>query len=170
MRIDLHNFFQHFDPNNPKHVAAVEQLEVDLISKEPDLLEDTSNWVRIFRTKLSVTGALSVPFYPQTDNYRDAQRTCNSSSCAMCLEYFKPGTLQGPKGDDAMFKKYLLLVIQQITPSKQKFWRAMELSHDLVTILGFLILIVSLPLADLSLLVSIIGVLYLHLLVGTWLW
>jgi len=105
MRIDLHNFFQHFDPNNPKHVAAVEQFEVDLADKNPDLIDDTSNWVRIFRTKPAVPGVLAVPYYPQTDNYRDAQRTCNSSSCAMCLEYFKPGTLQGTKGDDSYIQK-----------------------------------------------------------------
>jgi len=107
MRIDLHNFFLHYDPKNPKHVAAVEQLEVDLVSKEPDLLEDESNWVRIYRTKVeaSFPGVLNVPFFPQTDNYRDAQRTCNSSACAMCLEYFKPGTLQGAKGDDAYIQK-----------------------------------------------------------------
>lgn len=105
MRVDLHNFFKNYDENNPKHVAAVEQLEVDLATKEPDLIDDTANWVRIYRTKPSVPGVLSVPYYPQTDNYRDAQRTCNSSSCAMCLEYFKPGTLQGAKGDDAYIQK-----------------------------------------------------------------
>lgn len=105
MRVDLHNFFQHYDPNNPKHVAAVEQLEVDLATKLPDLLEDESNWVRIYRTKPTVPGVLPVPYFSQTDNYRDAQRTCNSSSCAMCLEYFKPGTLNGAKGDDAYIQK-----------------------------------------------------------------
>jgi len=107
MRIDLHNFFLHYDPKNPKHVAAVEQLEVDLVSKSSDLMEDTSNWVKIFRTKVEVVipRILNVPYYPQTDNYRDANRTCNSSACAMCLEYFKPGTLVGVKGDDAYIQK-----------------------------------------------------------------
>lgn len=105
MRVDLHNFFKHYDENNPKHVAAVEQLEVDLASKNPDLIDDTANWVRIYRTVPAVPGILAVPYYPQTDNYRDAQRTCNSSACAMCLEYFKPGTLQGAKGDDAYVQK-----------------------------------------------------------------
>jgi hypothetical protein len=105
MKVDLHNFFKYYDANNPKHVAAVEQLEKDLV--DSPLIEDTSNWVGIFRSqpdkpKLSV---LSVPFYPQTDNYRDADRTCNSSACAMVLEYLKPGTLQGPKGDDAYVQK-----------------------------------------------------------------
>ena len=107
MRIDLHNFFKYYDDKNPKHVAAVEQLEVDLADKCPELMDDLANWVRIFRTKAEPTtsGVLNVPFFPQTDNYRDAQRTCNSSACAMCLEYFKPGTLVGPKGDDAYVRK-----------------------------------------------------------------
>jgi hypothetical protein len=108
MRIDLHNFFQYYDPKNPKHVAAVEQLEIDLVGKSPDLMEDTSNWVKIFRTKVEVPKSNilpNFPWFPQTDNFRDPQRTCNSSSCAMCLEYFKPGTLVGPKGDDAYIRK-----------------------------------------------------------------
>lgn len=108
MQIDLHNFFLHYDPKNPKHVAAVEQLEKDLLIKASDLMQDETNWVRIFRTKEeppAVPGVLDVPYFPQTDNYRDANRTCNSSSCAMCLEYFKPGTLKGAKGDDAYVQK-----------------------------------------------------------------
>ena len=108
MKVDLHSFFQYYDPKNPKHVAAVEQLEKDLEQKQPDLVQDESNWVRIYRAKVPVpaqTGVLQVPYYPQTDNYRDASRTCNSSSCAMCLEFIKPGTLHGTKGDDAYIQK-----------------------------------------------------------------
>lgn len=108
MIIDLHNFFRFYDEKNPKHVAAVEQFEKDLLAKAEELMDDDSNWVRIFRSKVEAPktpGVLDVPFYPQTDNYKDANRTCNSSSCAMVLEYFKPGTLQGPKGDDAYIRK-----------------------------------------------------------------
>ena len=111
MRIDLHNFFQFYDPKNPKHVAAVEQFEVDLVSKYPDLMEDTTNWVKIFRTKVEapkpLNNLLNVPYYPQTDNYVQPDRTCNSSACAMCLEFLKPGTLVGAKGDDAYLKKVI---------------------------------------------------------------
>ena len=105
-KIDLHNFFKYYDETNPKHVAAVEQLEVDL--KDSPLMDDSANWVRIYRTKgqKQATSILeNFPWFPQTDNYRDANRTCNSSACAMCLEYFKPGTLKGPKGDDAYVQK-----------------------------------------------------------------
>ncbi len=105
MKVDLHNFFKFYDEKNPKHVAAVEQLEKDLA--DSPLIDDTANWVRIYRTQPEKpkSSILEVPFYPQTDNYRDANRTCNSSACAMCLEYFKPGTLKGVKGDDAYIQK-----------------------------------------------------------------
>ena len=104
-KIDLHNFFKYYDEKNPKHVAAVEQLEVDL--KDSPLMEDTANWVKIYRSQPEKpkSSILDVPYFPQTDNYRDADRTCNSSACAMCLEYFKPGTLKGAKGDDAYVQK-----------------------------------------------------------------
>ena len=107
MQIDLHNFFKFYDPTNPKHVDGVEQFEKDLLLKAPELMQDEANWVRISRSKVEQlkSGILNVPFYPQTDNYRDASRTCNSSSCAMCLEYFKPGTLKGSKGDDTYIQK-----------------------------------------------------------------
>ena len=36
MKIDLHNFFKHFDEKNPKHVAAVEKLEKVLEVKAPE--------------------------------------------------------------------------------------------------------------------------------------
>ena len=107
MQIDLHNFFKFYDETNPKHRAAVEQLEKDLLLKAQSLMEDDANWVRIYRTKEEKPkpNILEVPWFPQTDNYRDANRTCNSSACAMVLEYFKPGTLKGPKGDDAYVQK-----------------------------------------------------------------
>jgi len=108
MQIDLHNFFKFYDENNPKHVAAVEQFEKDLSSKASDLMLDSSNWVRIYRTPNTApkTGIqLNVPWFHQLDNYTQPHRTCNSSCCAMCLEYFKPGTLKGPKGDDEYVRK-----------------------------------------------------------------
>jgi hypothetical protein len=108
MEIDLHNFFRYYKHENPQHVAAVQWLE-DNLPKE--YLDDNSEWVKIFRkpgpvAAGGITNPLKVPYYPQTDNYTNAERTCNSSSCAMCLEYFKPGTLPaGSKGDDAYVKE-----------------------------------------------------------------
>ena len=64
MLIDLHNFFKHYDEKNPKHVAAVEQFEKDLLLKSQELIQDDANWVRIFRTKEDKPQAtiLPVPF------------------------------------------------------------------------------------------------------------
>jgi len=108
MKIDLHSFFNFYDKKNPKHVAAVDELEKNIEKYATSLLEDNANWVRIYRTKTETPKSyirLDVPYYPQTDNYTNANRTCNSSSCAMCLQFFKPGTLIGAQGDDAYIRK-----------------------------------------------------------------
>ena len=98
------NFVDNYDKNNSKHKAAFLELAGKIT---PSLLSDEANWVRVYRTQpaKAQTSTLSVPFFPQTDNYTDADRTCNSSACAMCLEYFRPGTLKGAQGDDAYIKK-----------------------------------------------------------------
>ena len=54
--------------------------------------------------KLTGGKVLGTRYFSQRDNYRDANRTCFSSSCAMLLETLKPGTLPGPKGDDKYIK------------------------------------------------------------------
>ena len=104
MTVDLHNFFKYYKEENTQHVAAVQWLEDNLPAS---FLDDDVEWVSIYRKKAAggVSNPLPVPYFPQTDNYTNAERTCNSSSCAMCLEYFKPGTLQGSKGDDAYVKR-----------------------------------------------------------------
>ena len=48
---------------------------------------------------------LDTRYFSQRDNYRDASRTCFSSSCAMLLETLKPGTLPGEKGDDKYIQR-----------------------------------------------------------------
>jgi uncharacterized protein YvpB len=100
--VDLHKFFEFFSGRNANHVAGVELLQNSL---PKELLLDTADWVEKYREKPTIPNVLPVPYYNQVDNYRDAHRTCNSSACAMCLEYFKPGTLVGSKGDDAYVKK-----------------------------------------------------------------
>ena len=102
--VDLHKFFQFFSEKNANHVAAVNQLQKEIPA---ELLDDNAAWVVKYREKPPAPKEinLNVPYYNQVDNYRDASRTCNSSSCAMCLEFLKPGTLHGTKGDDAYIQK-----------------------------------------------------------------
>ena len=114
MEIDLQNFFKFYDEKNPKHRAAVDDLERVLLQKAPELLQDTANWVRIYRTpntpETPKGKILNVPWYSQVDNYTLPDSTCNSSACAMFLEFLKPGSLPpGPKGDDEYLRKVLAL-------------------------------------------------------------
>lgn len=114
MEIDLQNFFKFYDEKNPKHRAAVDDLERVLLQKAPELLQDTANWVRIYRTpntpEIPKGKILNVPWYSQVDNYTLPDSTCNSSACAMFLEFLKPGSLPpGPKGDDEYLRKVLAL-------------------------------------------------------------
>jgi hypothetical protein len=48
---------------------------------------------------------LPVPFYPQTDNYTQPDRTCNSSSCAMAAKYLGADIT----GDDDYLERVLAL-------------------------------------------------------------
>jgi hypothetical protein len=110
MTIELKNFFIYFDKNNPLHLAAVEEFQKALLKKAPEELENYSNWVKTYRDQNNVSNdiLLDVPWYPQTDNYSLPDSTCNSSSCAMYLEFLKPGSLpSGPKGDNSYLRKVL---------------------------------------------------------------
>jgi hypothetical protein len=112
MKIDLHNFFRYYDHTLPRHRAAVDDLVRVLEQKAPELLTDSANWVRIYRSPSAPSKPsgilLDVPWYPQTDNFTLPDSTCNSSACAMCLEFLKPGSLPpGPKGDDAYLRRVL---------------------------------------------------------------
>lgn len=114
MKIQLHNFFKFYDHTLPRHRAAIDDLVKVLEEKAPELLQDNANWVRLYRnpsTPPKPSGILlNVPWFPQTDNFTLPDSTCNSSACAMCLEFLKPGSLPpGPKGDDAYLRKVLAI-------------------------------------------------------------
>jgi len=94
------DFAFYADTANPKHRAAYDDLFAAIQKLDPNLLTDDANWVKIYRTKPPTPPVLEVPYFSQRDNYRDASRTCFSSSCAMLTEFLKPGTLPGAKGDD----------------------------------------------------------------------
>ena len=83
MTLDLHNFFKYYDDKNANHVAAVQWLEDNLPEQFMD--DAQSDWVSIFRTAPPTPAVLDVPYFNQVDNYRDAHRTCNSSSVRCAL-------------------------------------------------------------------------------------
>lgn len=108
------DFIINYKGDNPKHKAAMVELAQKVMEKQPELLSDDANWVRVYRTSPlpaedPTSILLKVPYFSQRDNYRDASRTCFSSSCAMLLEFMKPGTLPGSKGDDIYIRKVFSL-------------------------------------------------------------
>jgi hypothetical protein len=91
------DFAQFADPANPKHRAAYDDLYARIQALDPSLLTDEANWVRLYRTQPAVGAVLNVTYFSQRDNYRDAARTCFSSSCAMLCKFLKPNSI---KSDD----------------------------------------------------------------------
>lgn len=88
-----------------------DHVKVSLANKAGSWFVYAPHWKNLDAEKapeLSGGVNLDAGYFSQLDNYRDASRTCFSSSCAMLLEYMKPGTLPGSKGDD----KYVQQVFQ----------------------------------------------------------
>ena len=106
LQVVIVNFFTYFSEKVQNHVDSVNILQKSLPS---ELLQDNSEWVKKFREKPPTPSEinLNVPYYNQVDNYTIPYSSCNSSSCAMCLQYLKPGTLVGSRGDDEYLQKVL---------------------------------------------------------------
>lgn len=106
------DFITNYRADNPNQKAGMLQFAQSVYDKQPELFADEADWVVKYRSKPTepvkpdvIPSVLAVPYFSQRDNYRDASRTCFSSSCAMLLEFLKPGTLPGPKGDDIYVKR-----------------------------------------------------------------
>jgi hypothetical protein len=109
------DFVTNYKVGNENQKEGMLEFAQAAFAKCPELFADEAQWVIDYRKPLTppptpapspstpASTILKVPYFSQRDNYRDAYRTCFSSSCAMLLEYLKPGTLAGGKGDD----KYL---------------------------------------------------------------
>ena len=99
------DFVVNFRPDNLNQKEGMLKFASEAHSKQPDLFKDEAEWVMQYRARVSSNVSLKVPYFPQRDNYKDSERTCFSSSCAMLLEFLKPGTLPGAKGDDKYLQK-----------------------------------------------------------------
>lgn len=110
MIADLVPYFQHWK-DLPHQRAAVMQLWQAV----PDSLKkDDSAWVQTWRAAgkqeqpRTKSNPLQVRYFSQRDSATEhALRMCFSSSCAMLLETLRPGTLQGPNGDDIYLGRVL---------------------------------------------------------------
>ena len=142
MKIDLKNFFKYYKDDLDHHGEAVEKLEKAIASLNPDLLDDSAEWVQTYRNKPEpkqedLDIILPVPYYQQLDNYAQPHRTCNSSACAMILEYFKPGTLKGPKGDNDYLREVFKVGPSQDHDVQTEVLKGYGIKSKFVTNLSF---------------------------------
>jgi len=103
-------FFEHWK-GLPHQRAAVLQFWEGVPAS---LKKDDAGWYETWKadgkqeTTRAITNPLRVPYFSQRDSATaHALRMCFSSSCAMLLEAIRPGTLQGPNGDDAYLGRVL---------------------------------------------------------------
>lgn len=107
---DIIPFFEHWK-GLPHQRAAVQQFweAVPASLKQRD-----AGWAQTWRAAgkqeqpRTRTNPIQVRYFSQRDSATaHAMRMCFSSSCAMLLEALKPGTLQGPNGDDIYLGRVL---------------------------------------------------------------
>jgi len=93
---DFLNTFKYY-----KEVAHQKNAIKHLYGEMPDeLLDEKATWFLAYRNLINPNDLnpqdatrLAVEYFSQRDNYRDANRTCFSSSCAMALKYVQPGSI-----------------------------------------------------------------------------
>jgi len=80
--------------NLPHQLAAITELEQDIRVNGYDVAMRRSRpWFSVWSQAGKQLNPLATPYQSQRDNYRDANRTCFSSSCAMLLMTLKPGAI-----------------------------------------------------------------------------
>jgi hypothetical protein len=84
-------------------IFALKMLDAEISKRYPEVTKDSALWVQKWRSQAILSLLLNVPFYPQTDNFTQPDRTCNSSACAMAAKFL------GAKisGDDQYLRKVL---------------------------------------------------------------
>jgi hypothetical protein len=91
--ITLDQLFRN-NKNLPHQLAAVAELEQDIRVNDYDVaMRRNRPWFKTWSQAGKQLSPLPVPYQSQRDNYRDANRTCFSSSCAMLLMTLKPGAI-----------------------------------------------------------------------------
>lgn len=97
--IDLCKYFKGLN----YQMAAISELEEAINKANPNILGREQAWFKTWSQggKQSASNPLPTPYQSQRDNYRDASRTCFSSSCAMLLMTLKPGVIHS---DDEYIK------------------------------------------------------------------
>lgn len=126
MAISLVNVAKYYKGNSHQ-VRAIERLEQQLKAVRPDLLEDSSDFVRMWRipsATLSTNGScspsnttvqkngtvrLNVPYLSQLDNENNPHGSCNVTSVSMCMGYFGHSLRNANTGEQLEDELYLYM-------------------------------------------------------------
>ena len=147
--ISAGDYVEHFDPELPHHRVWLQAVLEQLVSHDPQALEEGGSLRRLWiehqqdtqatAEQAAATGSrpschpnplVGVPYFQQRDSAQRSQRdrSCFSSSCAMLLEALKPGTLPGANGDDAY-----LAVVQRYGDTTDAGAQLQALAHYGIT-------------------------------------
>lgn len=139
-QLDPIAFFEHWK-GLPHQRAAVLQMWENLPEAERTT---AAGWYDTWKADgkqalpRTLSNPLEVPYFSQRDSATEhALRMCFSSSCAMLLETLKPGTLQGPNGDDAYLGRVLRYGDTTDAVSQLKALRSFGVQADLVKNAGW---------------------------------
>ena len=60
---ELNAFFKNYDPENPRHVDAVNLLQEEVEALDADAMSDYASWVRLYRSRVGLNVGLKfTPF------------------------------------------------------------------------------------------------------------
>ena len=60
---ELNSFFKNYDPENPRHVDAVNLLQEEVEALDADAMSDYASWVRLYRSRVGLNVGLKfTPF------------------------------------------------------------------------------------------------------------
>ena len=109
-------------------MAAISELEEAINKVNPHILGREQAWFKTWSQagKQECKNPLPTPYQSQRDNYRDAWRTCFSSSCAMLLMTLKPGVIHS---DDEYIKTVLPSGIRPTQRCRSRHYNTMALQH-----------------------------------------
>jgi len=104
----LRDFFKYYDPENPQHEAAVDLLQEEVESLDPDVMSDYAEWARLYRSQTSKSVGLKfTPFLFENLTGRPA-RVFSVEFCNDCDQLFQATGFSAHKEASWMLMSNLL--------------------------------------------------------------
>jgi len=107
--VPIANYVSSLDMGKAHHRAWLQAALEELVKLKPDALDREGSLHSVWSAAVPASPVtekrpwhtLAVPYYSQRDSATgQSYRMCFSSSCAMLVNFLRPGALGGPNGDD----------------------------------------------------------------------